>query len=209
MMPKAITVRLALAVALSLGLAAGAAAHDGAHHAHPAPGAAAASTSIAGAEPLVLPDLPVTDADGQSGGLRSRLPQTAPVIVSFTYTGCTSLCDVTNAILLGVEDALDEAGDADTRIVTLTIDPANDTPERLSEARRELGSGPRWLWLTGGVSGTGAILDRLGVSLGAIETHDPMFLVGRTCLGRFVRVVGLPDPDALAALAADMPPCEG
>jgi protein SCO1/2 len=209
MMPVAITIRPAITVALCLCLAAGAAAHDDRHHAPPAQGAAAGSTSFAGAEPLVIPDLPVTDADGRSGGLRSRLPQSAPVILSFTYTGCTSLCDVTNAILLGVEDALDEVGDADTRIVTLTIDPATDTPERLSEARRELGSGPRWLWMTGGISGTGAILDRLGVSIGAIETHDPMFLVGRTCLGRFVRVVGLPDPVALARLAADLPPCEG
>lgn len=178
--------------------------HD--HDAHDHKHEVIAMTS--GEEMLHLPDFPVTSADDVTLGLREMLPARAPVILSFTYTGCQSLCDVTNAILLGADDDLSEAGLPEVMIATLTIDPVNDTPQQLKATRDSLGSSERWLWLTAGVRGTKPLLDALRFPAGAIEDHDPVFLVGRACSGRFTRVVGLANPEDLVQLAVHLPECD-
>ena len=55
----------------------------------------------------------------------------------------------------------------------------------------------------------GALLEALRFPVGAVEDHDPMFLVGRPCRGQFTRVVGLVDPEALVELAQAQPACDG
>jgi protein SCO1/2 len=162
--------------------------------------------ATSGEEALILPNYPVEGAQGLRGTLRSLLPAEAPVILSFTYTGCESLCDITNAVLLGVDDLLRE-GDDGTRIVTLSIDPVHDTPNQLESSREELGTSDRWLWLTAGVRGTAPLLDALRFPPGRIEDHDPVFLIGRVCSGRFIRIVGLPAPEDLISYARALPPC--
>lgn len=166
------------------------------------------ATMTFGEEALRLPDFPVTNADGITLGLREMLPDRAPIILSFTYTGCESLCDVTNAILLGTDNDLSKAGLPDVRIATLTIDPENDTPQQLKTARDSLGASARWLWLTAGMRGTRPLLDALRIPPGAIEEHDPVFLVGRACSGAFTRVVGLANPEDLVQLVTNLPECD-
>jgi protein SCO1 len=164
---------------------------------------------IVGDELLTIPDFPVESAAGTRDGLRTLLPAEAPIIMSFTYTGCESLCDITNAVLLGVDEELasDDLGGA--RIVTITIDPANDTSTQLDATRRALAASDRWLWLTAGVRGTPPLLDALRFPAGNVEDHNPIFLVGRLCAGRFIRIVGLATPEDLVAHARALPPCAG
>lgn len=171
------------------------------------PGMAAADNVIAAQEMLAIPDIPVTNDRGEQAGLRNMLPDTAPVIISFTYTNCDSMCDVTNAILLDVDERLDEGGQSATRIATISIDPQNDTPDRLADTRAELQASDRWLMLTAGLRGTRPLLEALRFPAGPIETHQLMFLVGRPCSGRVHRIVAFADPERLVALAEALPEC--
>jgi protein SCO1/2 len=160
-------------------------------------------------ERLALPNLPVTDRFGRRSGFRDALPPGRPVILSFTYTACDTLCDISNAVLTVVDADLGSGPGRAATIVTVAIDPERDTPEAMAAEAEKLGAGPGWLWLTGGPRGTRPLLDALRFPAGAVEDHDPMFLVGQPCLGLFTRVVGLADPDALLALARAQPPCDG
>lgn len=157
-------------------------------------------------EALVIPNTRVTSSEGRHAALRSLLPQDDAVILSFTFTGCASICDITNAILLGVEDELTRVeATSEVQIATLSIDPWNDTPEALALEKEKLGA--QWLWLTGGPRGTQPILDALRFPPGAISEHDPMFLIGRPCSGRMTRVIGLANPEDLVALARGLDAC--
>lgn len=169
----------------------------------------AEAVAWSGAEHLALPDLPVTDRFGRRSGFREAIPPGRPVILSFTYTACDSLCDISNAVLTVVDAELGSGAARVATIITIAIDPERDTPEAMSAEAEKLGAGPDWLWLTGGPRGTRPLLDALRFPPGALESHDPMFLVGQPCLGRFTRIVGLADPDALIALARAQPPCGG
>ncbi|NHF72001.1 SCO family protein [Paracoccus xiamenensis] len=157
-------------------------------------------------EQLAPPDIPVTDAAGRTEGFTTRMRNTGPVIVSFMYTNCETVCDITNGILYGVDQDLAGQDDRIT-LVSVAIDPANDTPEALRKTAAEFSASDRWLWLTAGMRGTSPLLDSLGVAFDSIETHDPMFLVGDFCSGAFTRIIGIPEPKALIAMARDVPEC--
>lgn len=180
---------------------AAAAAHD-----MPAETDRAAQMGADTQEYLMPPDIPVTDAMGRTRGFVTLLRPRGTVIVSFMYTNCESICDVTNAVLAGVDQQLDDQDEA-ISLVSLGIDPANDTPGALNRTAQQFSASPRWLWLTAGMRGTAPLLDSLGVAFDSLETHDPMFLVGDFCSGRFTRVIGLPHPAELIALAREVPAC--
>lgn len=158
-------------------------------------------------EHLMPPDIPVTDAQGHSEGFVTRLRTRGPVIISFFYTSCLSLCDVTNGILYAVDQTVMENGGDPITLVSLSIDPMNDSPQALSENAANFSPSESWLWMTAGWRGTEPLLDGLGASFDSIFAHDPMFLVGDFCSSRFTRIVGLPEPERLIALARKIPEC--
>lgn len=154
----------------------------------------------AATEQLVLPDAPVTDASYRIDGFVSRLHSAGTVIVSFSFIECTALCPMTNAILAEVDDRIVAEG-LPLTIVTLTIDPVNDTPAKLAEAAGAVGASDRWIWLTAAPVDTFLLLDSFGLPPGPIEDHNPMLLIGNVGTGEFQRIVGLPEPDGLIDLA--------
>lgn len=159
-------------------------------------------------ERLPLPNLPVVDRFGVKKGFRDSIPSSGPVILSFTYTSCDTVCDVSNAILKVVDAKLAETPDRDVTIITVGIDAVRDTPQAMQSLAEMLHSSADWLWLTGGPRGTRPLLEALRFPAGALESHDPMFLIGRPCNGRFTRVVGLANPSALLELLDEQSPCE-
>ncbi len=164
--------------------------------------AAAQMMEVAAAEErLIVPDIPVTDRNGTIDGFVSRLAGEGTLLVSFSYTGCVSLCPVTHAILGLVDDALAKPGAPPLTIVTVSIDPANDTPAALDAAAERLRASRNWRWLVASPSDTPALLASFGVPLGPPEAHDPLFLVGDLASGRFRRISGFPDPDLLLDFA--------
>lgn len=158
-------------------------------------------------ERLTMPNLPVTDRFGVERGFRDSLPASETVILSFTYTSCETLCDISNAVLQVVYRQLAKQADRDGTIVTVGIDPVRDTVQAMLSSAENLDASADWLWLAGGPRGTRPLLEALRFPAGALDAHEPMFLVGRPCNTRFTRVVGLADPTALLDLIEAQPPC--
>jgi cytochrome oxidase Cu insertion factor (SCO1/SenC/PrrC family) len=68
-------------------------------------------------------------------------------VVSFFYSNCPGPCLKQNQALAAVAS---ELADRDVRFVSITCDPAVDTPERLREYAARFQADPeRWLFLTG------------------------------------------------------------
>lgn len=152
-------------------------------------------------QPLAVPDRVLLDEARRPVRLGRDLLGIGPVIVSFTYTGCQSVCPISDVVMNAVEDILVRRGDATIKLATLTIDPFNDTPEVLRARAAELGSGPRRRWLTGPPDDIFPVLDSLGVRFGRLEAHESFFLLvgGR---GRRAIRVGIEQADAEALIRA-------
>lgn len=69
-------------------------------------------------------------------------------VASFFFTSCPSLCPRLMGRAKVLERELAEAG-LPVELVTFTVDPATDTPERLAAYADEEGLGPRWTLVTG------------------------------------------------------------
>ena len=73
--------------------------------------------------------------------------------VSFVFTNCEGVCPLISAKLARVRDALAADGLLGTkaRLVSITVDPARDTPEVLHEYAGQFGGSPpsEWAFLTG------------------------------------------------------------
>ena len=81
------------------------------------------------------PDFTLTDQNGQLVSLSDF--EDKVVVIAFTYTICPDVCLAIEANL----DAIDEAmpGEEDLVILSITIDPARDTPSRLLEWTNQMG----------------------------------------------------------------------
>ncbi|MEP7198663.1 MAG: SCO family protein [Chloroflexota bacterium] len=91
-------------------------------------------------------------------------------VVNFAYTQCTDTCPMQTANMARLQK--DFAGEPDVRLVSISVDPAHDTPEFLREyASRYNADADRWLFLTGNKE---AIYDLAikGFRLGVVEQPD-------------------------------------
>jgi protein SCO1/2 len=74
-------------------------------------------------------------------------------IASFVFTNCTDICPVISGRLARVRDTLAAEGllGEEVRLVSISVDPARDTPAVLLEYARRFGGSPpsEWAFLTG------------------------------------------------------------
>jgi protein SCO1 len=97
------------------------------------------------------PDVTLTDAGGARVRLASVLGGEGPVMLQFIFTTCPAVCPVMSATFAAAQTRLGPEAEK-VRLVSLSIDPEHDTPERLREYARRFKAGPRWLFLTGGLN---------------------------------------------------------
>jgi protein SCO1/2 len=69
-------------------------------------------------------------------------------IAAFIFTRCRGTCPMMSSALSTIQRSIE--GMEDVRLVSFTVDPEYDTPERMSEYAKELDASPtQWLFLTG------------------------------------------------------------
>ena len=100
--------------------------------------------------PPVLAELPayaLTSQDGEAFGseqLRGHV-----YVANFIFTTCRSMCPGLTRAMASLQDKFEQI-DVDIRLVSFTVDPATDTPERLEAYAEEYGADTsRWTFLTG------------------------------------------------------------
>ncbi|WP_420344029.1 SCO family protein [Paenirhodobacter sp.] len=141
------------------------------------------------------PDVTLTDGRQQPHPLPD-LFATKPVVMTFSYTTCASICPIGNAVMAELDDMLGP----DVSILTVTIDPTNDTPAQMARAAAEFGASDRWLWLTGDRDDIGRLLRAVGAPEGPLEFHDPIFVIWSPGSRRIHRSLSIPEPAEIAAL---------
>jgi len=94
-----------------------------------------------------LPVWSLTDQNGKDFG--SEELQGQPFIASFFFTSCTTICPRIMGGMRALQDRF-VLHDMPVRLISITVDAENDTPERLLEKATAYGvDGARWRLLTG------------------------------------------------------------
>jgi protein SCO1 len=128
-----------------------------------------ALTSCVRPAPLeVLGQIPAFQLTAQTGQSFSSQALDGHVwVADFVYTTCTGPCPMMSAKMHQIQTST--ADTPDVLLVSMTVDPAHDTPEVLSEYARHFKQDPaRWVFLTGDMSA----LNDLGVKAFKLNSVD-------------------------------------
>jgi protein SCO1/2 len=186
---------MARALCFSIGvfISSGVLAHDPAHQHH------AAAAPAASAAKVVLHGAPLVDTSGRRVRLAQDVIGERIAVVNFVYTTCTTVCPVTSATFQQLQGKLAAALGKEVVLVSISVDPVRDTPQRLREYSRRYEAGEGWVWLTGSKPDVDAVLKGFGAYTPDFEDHPTMVLVGDARGGTWTRLFGFPAVDQLLA----------
>jgi protein SCO1 len=154
-----------------------------------------------------FPNLPVIDQNGRTLKFYDDVIKDKIVIISFIYTSCQDACPLTTARLVQLADKLGDAVGRDLFFVSMSVDPNNDTPERLKAFGDAFDIGPGWLFLTGKEEDIRAINKKLGDrSDRGLSDHRNEILLGNDVIGDWQRDSAFSEIDKLVITVRQMNP---
>ena len=143
-----------------------------------------------------LPEIDLVRDDGKTVSLRQEIDDGRPVILNFIYTDCTAICPVSSQTFALFQNKLG-AERSRVHMVSISIDPEQDTPVRLREYASKYGAGPQWQHYTGTTEATLATQRAFDVYRGDKMNHTAVTLM-RAAPGKpWLRIDGLANPNEL------------
>jgi len=137
--------------------------------------------------PEFFPNLPVVNQNGQQLRFYDDLIKDKIVVINFIFTSCTDICPIVTARMTQVEDKLGDVLGRDIHFISMTVDPVNDTPERLKAYSKTFGTGPGWTFVTGKPEDIRAINHRLGERSKVLSEHRNEIVLGNDVTGEWQR----------------------
>ena len=147
-------------------------------------------------EEVTVPELTLVRMDGRKVTLRDELAPDLPVMMNFIFTTCTTICPVMSATFSQVQEGLGE-GRERVRMVSISIDPEQDTPLRLRDYARRHEAGPQWHFLTGGAEQIEAVQRAFAAYRGSKFYHAALTFLRAPGDSHWVRIEGLVQAEAI------------
>lgn len=167
------------------------------------PGAPVTKPSEPGAiSSFRIPDVTILDQHGKSLNFYRDLVKGKVVAVNFVFTTCTAICPPLTATFRKVQQQLAEQR-IQAQLISISVDPATDTPERLHAFAAKFNVEPGWTFVTGNTAGIDSILKEFGVAVANKNDHTPMVLIGNDEAGYWTRAYGLSSPTTLVKLITE------
>jgi len=173
-------------------------AHD-AHQGH----AQSQPTSQEAAEGVSVPrEIALRNQDGERVQVYRDLIEGKVVAINTIYTSCVTICPTIGVYFAELQRDQRLAGriGRDLSLISISIDPGIDTPERLKDWSQRLGALPGWTLLTGNKAQVQALLEGLGIQFPGDDktTHSQLVLIGSEPAGKWTYVRGDASPNDLA-----------
>ena len=138
-----------------------------------------------------IPDIELLDQNGRKIHFYSDLVKGKTVAINFIFTTCTTICPPLGATFARVQKELGDKVGRDVHFISISVDPATDTPERLKAWGEKFHAGNGWTFVTGAKPQVDELLRALGASSARREDHTPTVLIGNDASGTWTRTYGL------------------
>ena len=143
-----------------------------------------------------VPDLQLVRDDGKVVRLKEELDGERSVVLSFIYTACTAICPITSATFAQLQHRLG-TGNSRVQLVSISIDPEQDTPAQLAVYGRKFRAGPGWRFYTGTAAASIAVQRAFDAYGGDKMRHSPDTYVRRAGSQQWVRLRGFASAEQL------------
>ncbi|HUO94928.1 MAG TPA: SCO family protein [Steroidobacteraceae bacterium] len=145
-----------------------------------------------------VPAVELTREDGVVVKFPAEVNDGRPVVLAFIYTSCTSICPLTSQTLEGVQRRLGAERDR-VHLVSVSIDPDEDTPARLRAYAQTYHAGPEWRHYTGTRTASESVQRAFGVYRGEKMSHPAAIFIRAARGGPWIRMDGFPTADQVFA----------
>lgn len=152
---------------------------------------------------LHIPDTPAYDQDGRKLNFYTDLVKGKTVAINFIFTTCTTICPPMTATFRRVQQELGERVGRDVYLISVSVDPVTDVPERLNAFAAKFKAGPGWTFVTGTQPDISALLKSLGAFVADKNDHTALILIGNESRGYWVRTYGLTSPGTLVKMISE------
>ena len=174
-------------------------AQNGARHVHHT--LSAKSTTLPQVAGLTIPDIELLNQHGEKVHFYSDLVKGKVVAINTIFTTCTTICPPMGNNFSRLRRLLGANAGRDVNLISITVDPDVDGPERLDKWSRQFGEmGPGWTLLTGPKADVDALLKALQLFAADRQEHAPVALIGGDAAGDWVRCSALLTPSRIAAI---------
>jgi len=143
----------------------------------------------------------ILDQNGKQLSFYDDLIKGKTVAINFIFTTCTTVCPPLTATFRKVQQTAAERR-LDVKLVSVSVDPVVDTPERLRGFAEKFNVDQGWTFVTGEKGEIDLLLQSLGVAVTNRNDHTPMILIGNDSLNYWTRAYGLSSPTKLVDLIA-------
>jgi protein SCO1/2 len=157
---------------------------------------AEASRALRSMREYAVPAVRLVRADGKAVSLPAEMNDGRPVFLNFIFTTCTDICPMMSAVFSQFQRRLGaEAGKV--HLMSISIDPEQDTPARLAAYARRFHAGPEWQHYTGTREASIAAQRAFDVYRGDKMSHTVVTLM-RAAPGKpWLRIDGFVTPEEL------------
>jgi protein SCO1 len=98
--------------------------------------------------PYQVPDLHLVRQSGKAVSLPAEMNDGRPVVLNFIFTSCEAICPMMTQTLAQFQRKLGTES-TQVHLMSISIDPEQDTPARLREYAKRFDAGPGWTFYTG------------------------------------------------------------
>ncbi len=137
-----------------------------------------AQVSSAAWDETYFPNHPVVSQSGETFDFYDDLIDGKIVVINFIYTSCPDICGLSTARMAWVRDEIDEAVGEKVSFYSISLDPENDTPERLEAYADAFEADDDWLFLTGDPAELEEIRWKLGERSRSLDEHRSDMVIG-------------------------------
>ncbi len=195
------TKRFLCAAALCLSLAAATSAQQTKPPVPPDPHAGHGAHAQPAKEPTAaekyFSDVELVNQDGEKVRFYSDVLKGKTVVVNAFFTTCTSVCPPMNRSMEKIQEAFGDRVGKDVFLVSITVDPATDTPTRLKEYAAKFHAKKGWTFLTGKKENLDWALYKMGQYVEDKESHKTVIIIGNEATGLWKKAFGMAKAEEL------------
>ncbi|HXG91130.1 MAG TPA: SCO family protein [Blastocatellia bacterium] len=120
------------------------------------------------------------------------------VLINFVFTTCQGVCPVMTANLAKVQEYLGERVGSHVNMISISVDPAVDTPEALKKFAESYKVKSGWYFLTGKKDDVELVLRKLGGYVADKNDHTSLLIIGNLETGQWMKMFAMARPTEIA-----------
>lgn len=144
------------------------------------------------------PDVDLLTSDSETINFADTLDSGTPVMLNFIFTTCTTICPVLSASFQQVQALLGDSADG-VLMISISIDPEYDTPEKLAEYAERFAAGGQWKFLTGHIDDIIAVEKAFDIFRGSKTNHEPVTFLRAGQADEWLRIEGFANAGEIVA----------